>query len=148
MVCPNSDWTCLTPAEAGQQFGYPNARYGDAPCGYAQENGQTVNKYCFMDVDSGGYLPRNALIAGSIREGDDIYIINQTWVEHAVVNKSPVLQEGGPSTPFQSIFSFFNNMFGGGKITPETRLQRVGLNPQPEPPAQDPAQDPLVQNAK
>jgi hypothetical protein len=144
MACPNSDWTCLTPAGAAQQFGYPNARYGDAPCGYAQENGQTVNKYCFMDVDSGGNLPNNALIAGSIRAGDDIYIINQTWVEHAVVNKSPLLQEAEPSTPFQSIFSFFNNMFGGGKISPEARLQHVGLNPQPEPPAQDP----LVQNAK
>jgi len=167
MACPNSDWTCLTPAEAAQQFGYPNARYGDVPCGYAQENSQSVNQYCFMDVDSGGSLSQSALLRGSISNGDDIFIINETWIAHGVVKKSPGTESGGP---LQSIFSFFNGILAGsskpecrldivgfnpqpeppGKgapgvlIDPQSRLERIGLNPQPEPPALDPQ----VQNAR
>jgi hypothetical protein len=127
MSCPNSDWTCLTPAGAGQQFGYPNARYGDEPCGYAQENGQTVNKYCFMDVDSGGKLPAGVLTGNGIRDGDNIYILNQTWIEHSVVKKP------SDTAPLQSFFDFFRGMLSGSS-KPESRMEIVGFNPCPEPP--------------
>ncbi len=166
MSCPDADWTCLTPAGAAQQFGYPNARYGDAPCGYAQENGQTVNKYCFMDVDSGGSLPSRVLAANSIRDGDTIYIVNQTWIGRGIVRKP----SGASAAPFQSVFDFFSGILSGS-AKPESRLDIVGFNPQPEPPGriatgainnpenrlnlvglnpqpEPPAQDPLVQNAK
>jgi hypothetical protein len=168
-ACPNSDWSCLTPAEAGQQFGYPNARYGSEPCGYTPVQNQTIAKYCYMDVDTGGSLPYSALIAGSIKHGDSIYILNETWIQHGVVNKSS-LKETGSAAPLQSFFDFFNGILGGS-AKPESRLDIVGFNPQPEPPGrvaigdmnnpenrlnlvglnpqpEPPAQAPLVQNAK
>jgi len=130
--CPNSDWTCLTDAEAQQQFGYPNARYGDQACGYAQEGNQMVAKYCYMDVNT-GTLPAGALAAAGIKEGDDIYILNATLIEHAVVNKSPAQRKVANNIPWQSFFDFFSN-FLSGSAKPESRLEIVGFNPCPEPP--------------
>jgi len=135
MVCPNADWSCLTEAEAAQQFGYPNARYGDEPCGFVPVNNLVVYKYCFMDVTSWS-LPPGALAATGIREGDDIYIMNDTWIEHAVVNKTPAVTDNGDV--FQPVFNFFSSIISGKLPTPAERLERVGLNPCPEPPAQAP----------
>ena len=134
-VCPNADWSCLTDDEAAQQFGYPNARYGDEPCGYTPVNSQMILKYCYMDVDSGGSLPSGALVAGGIREGDDIYILNQTLIEHAIVNKSPAVRKTGDAgtNPVQSFFDFLSGIVGGS-AKPESRLDIVGFAPQPEPP--------------
>jgi hypothetical protein len=138
MVCPNADWSCLTDAEAAQQFGYPNARYGDGSCGYELVNNQFVFKYCYMDVPSGGSLPPGALAAAGIRKGDSIYIMNKTWIEHDVVGISPAVQTGGSgnANPFQSVFNFFSGILGGSPPKPEPNLQLVELNPCPEPPMQ------------
>jgi hypothetical protein len=136
MVCPNADWSCLTDAEAVQQFGYPNARYGDGSCGYERVNNAFVFKYCYMDVPSGGSLPPGALAATGIRDGGDIYIMNDTWIEHAVVNKTPAVSNNGDV--FQPVYNFFSSIFNGKLPTPEDRLKIVSLNPCPEPPAEVP----------
>ncbi len=129
VVCPNSDWACLTPAEAAQQFGYPNAQYGDEPCGYTLIDNQTVAKYCTIDVPSSGILAPEILAARGIRDGVDIYIKNETGIQHGVVKKLPS-PDGGI---LQSILNFIQNILGGSS-KPESRLEIVGFNPQPEPP--------------
>jgi hypothetical protein len=141
-VCPNSDWSCLTGDEAAQQFGYPNARYGDEPCGFVPVNNAFVYKYCYMDVPSGSLSP-GALAASGIKEGDDIYIMNDTWIEHAVVNKSPEARKTGEagSNPFQSFLDFVSGIVSGSS-KPTSRLDIVGFNPQPEPPGA-PLPDPM-----
>jgi hypothetical protein len=134
VVCPNSDWACLTPAEAAQQFGYPNAQYGDEPCGYTLIDNQTVAKYCSIDVPSSGILSPEILAAGGIMEGADIYIMNETWIQHGVVYR--LLGEEKPSLDggiLQSILNFIKNILGGSS-KPESRLEIVGFNPCPEPP--------------
>jgi hypothetical protein len=137
MVCPNADWSCLTDDEAAQQFGYPNARYGDGSCGYELVNNAFVFKYCYMDVPSGS-LPPGALAAAGIRKGDSIYIMNKTWIEHDVVGMSPAVPAGGSgnANPFQSVFDLFSGILGGSPPKPEPNLQLVELNPCPEPPMQ------------
>jgi hypothetical protein len=132
MVCPNADWSCLTDAEAVQQFGYPNARYGDGSCGYELVNNAFVFKYCYMDVPSGS-LPSGALAAAGIRKGDSIYLMNKTWIEHDVVGTSPAGGSGN-ANPFQSVFDLFSGILGGSPPKPEPNLQLVELNPCPEPP--------------
>jgi hypothetical protein len=129
-ACPNSDWSCLTTAEAQAQFGYPNARYGDAPCGYTQA--PVVAKYCYMDVNSGGNLPSAALTATGINNGDRVYILNETFVVEKVV-KTGVKKEIANAAPWQGVFDFLSGILSGS-AKPESRLDIVGFNPQPEPP--------------
>ena len=134
--CPNSDWTCLSPAEAVQQFGDSNARYGNQPCQYVQVNNRTVARYCYMDVDTGGSLPAGALRAAGIQKDEDIYIANASWVQHAVVNTLPETGQGSGGAapgPLQPVFDFFSSLFGGVP-KPAPNLQLVELNPCPEPP--------------
>ena len=114
VACPNSDWSCLTPAEAAQQFGYPNARYGDDACGYSQSANQTVVKYCFMDVPSGGSISSAALGAQGIRNGADIFVANDTGVEHGVVNLTAAAEKPAANAgPVQSFFDFLSGIFSG-----------------------------------
>jgi hypothetical protein len=137
-ACPDSDWSCLTEAEAAQQFGYPNARYGDEPCEWMQVSGGFIPKYCFIDVDTGGKLSQSALLATGIKDGDNIYILNQTWIQHTVVKKSTGVQKTSEanSNPVQSFFDFLSGILSGS-AKPESRLEIVGFNPCPEPPGKE-----------
>jgi hypothetical protein len=132
-ACPNSDWQCLTDHEAQLQIGYPFARYGNAPCGYALENNQTTAQYCYRDVDDGGSLSAAALAAPGIRDGDDIFIENATWIQHAVVNRTAAQKGPAAATPWQAFFDFFSGILGGSS-RPDSRLIVVGFDPCPEPP--------------
>lgn len=135
VACPNSDWTCLQLAEAEQQFGFPLAQYGNDPCDYQEVNNQTVAKYCFMDLPSSESLSPQILGARGIREGADIYLMNDTVVKHGIVNTSLVQKAASSEKPslIQSFFDFFANILSGNK-KPELRLEIVGFDPQPEPP--------------
>jgi hypothetical protein len=136
-ACPNSGWSCLSPAEAVQQFGDENARYGDQPCQYVQDmNNRTIARYCYSSVDTGGSLPGSALSAAGIQKDEDIYIANASWVQHMVVSTSPETGQGsgaGNAGPLQPVFDFFSSLFGGVP-KPAPNLQLVELNPCPEPP--------------
>jgi hypothetical protein len=142
--CPD-DWSCLTPAEAKQKFGL-YARYGTTPCGLEDNPGSSWGmstlKYCCRDATL-GTLPQGALAASGIKEGDDIYIINDTWIEHAVVKKSPGDGKTGEANtnPFQSFLDFLSGIVSGS-AKPESRLEIVGFNPCPEPPGA-PIPDPM-----
>jgi hypothetical protein len=135
---PDSDWICMTPAEAQQRFG-TYARLGDTPCGLEENYGSPLAaiKFCYSEAPSMS-LPSGALTATGIREGEDIYIMNKTWIEHAVVNISPATGQegsgGGNAGPLQPIFDFFSSLFGGGVPKPSAHLELVELNPCPEPP--------------
>jgi hypothetical protein len=139
------DWSCLTPAEAKQKFGL-YARFGTTPCGLEDNPGSSWGmgtlKYCCR-ATSLGSLPQGALAASGIKEGDDIYIINDTWIEHAVVKKSPGVGKTGEAetNPFQSFLDFLSGIVSGS-AKPESRLEIVGFNPCPEPPGA-PIPDPM-----
>jgi hypothetical protein len=136
VLCPK-DWSCLTPAEAKQQFGW-YARYNDTPCGLEDNPGSSWGmatlKYCCRDF-SMGTLPQGALDAADIRDGDIIYIINDTWIGHGIVNKSPAVQDNGErsTNPIQSFLDFLSGIVSGSS-KPTSRLAMVAFNPQPEPP--------------
>lgn len=128
-------WICLTPAQAEQQFGDSWARKGDTPCGL-EETGSPLAalKYCYQDAPSWS-LPAGVLDAADIADGDNIYIMNRTWIERAVVKRSPAVQETGTANtnPFQSFLDFLSGIVSGSS-KPESRLDIVGFNPCPEPP--------------
>jgi hypothetical protein len=132
--CPNSQWSCLMEDDAVQQFGYPNARYGDGSCGYELLNNTFVLKYCFQDIPSSQAIFPGALAASGVKKGDTIFIMNKTWIERDVVGTSPAGQDTGNGGLFQPVFNFFSDVFGGGTPRPELNLQLVELNPCPEPP--------------
>lgn len=147
--CPNPDWSCLTLAEAAAAFGNTYAQFGNQACGYSGSGDQMVAKYCCQDIPNSGTLSAAALSAKEITEGADIYIFNESGIQHGIVNKSSALQESKAvdSNPIQQIFDFFSNILGGSK-KPMSRLDIVGFAPQPEPPkvplnenAQDQAQE-------
>jgi hypothetical protein len=134
---PDSVWICLTQAEAEQRFG-TYAKLGDTPCGLEENYGSPLAtiKFCYSDAPLWS-VSSSALDAAGIKNGDDIYIMNKTWIEHAVVNKSPeVRQTGGAGTnPFQSFLDFLSGILSGSS-KPESKLEIVGFNPCPEPPGQ------------
>jgi hypothetical protein len=133
--CPNPDWSCLTLTEAVGAFGNTYARYGNLACGYTGSGDQMVPKYCCKDILISGALSSESLSAKEIKEGADIYLVNETGILHGIVNKSSALQESKAveSNPIQQIFDFFSNILGGSK-KPASRLDIVGFAPQPEPP--------------
>jgi hypothetical protein len=133
--CPNPDWSCLTLTEAVGAFGNTYARYGNLACGYTGSGDQMVPKYCCKDILISGALSPESLSAKEIKEGADIYLVNETGILHGIVNKSSALQESKAveSNPIQQIFDFFSNILGGSK-KPASRLDIVGFAPQPEPP--------------
>jgi hypothetical protein len=155
--CINADWSCLTLAEATAAFGNTYARYGNLACGYTGSGDQMVAKYCCKDILISGALSPESLSAKEIPEGADIYIFNETGIQHGIVNKSSALQESKAvdSNPIQQIFDFFSNIFGGSK-KPTSRLEIVGFAPQPEPPgkvyvdenAQEQAQEQAQEHAQ
>jgi hypothetical protein len=144
VICPNPDWSCLTLAEAAAAFGNTYAQFGNQACGYSGSGDQMVAKYCYQDIPNSGTLSAAALNAKEITEGADIYIFNESGIQHGIVNKSSALQESKAvdSNPIQQIFDFFSNILGGSK-KPMSRLDIVGFAPQPEPP-----KVPLNENAQ
>jgi hypothetical protein len=133
--CLNTDWSCMTLAEATAAFGSTYAQFGNQACGYSGSGDQMVAKYCCKDIPNSGILSDAAISAMEIKEGADIYIFNETGIQHGIVNKSSALQESKAvdSNPIQQIFDFFSNIFSGSK-KPVSRLDIVGFAPQPEPP--------------
>jgi hypothetical protein len=136
-ACPqNSNWTCMTRFAAGTLFGDTYAQLGSLPCEVTQVDGQWAYKFCFQDIPSSWSMTPGALASAGIRQGDDVYILNRTWIEHDVAGTSPAaLANGaGSANPFQPVFDFFSGIFGGSPPKPELNLQLVELNPCPEPP--------------
>jgi hypothetical protein len=126
----------MTMFAARTLFGDSYAQLGSLPCEVTQVDGQWAYKFCFQDIPSSWSMTPGALAASGIKKGDDVYIMNKTWIEHDVVNTSPAVQTGGGgnANPFQPVFDFFSGIFGGSAPKPEPNLQLVELNPCPEPP--------------
>jgi hypothetical protein len=133
--CPNPDWSCLTLTEAVGAFGNTYAQFGNQACGYSGSGDQMLAKYCCQDIPNSGTLSAAALNAKEITDGADIYIFNETGIQHGIVNKSSALQESKAvdRNPIQQIFDFFSNILGGSK-KPMSSLEIKGFAPQPEPP--------------
>jgi hypothetical protein len=154
--CPNPDWSCLTLTEAVGAFGNTYAQFGNQACGYSGSGDQMLAKYCCQDIPNSGTLSAAALNAKEITDGADIYIFNETGIQHGIVNKSSALQESKAvdRNPIQQIFDFFSNILGGSK-KPMSSLEIKGFAPQPEPPkvyvdenAQEQAQEQAQEHAQ
>lgn len=66
-------------------------------------------------------------------KGADIFVANDTGVQHGVVNLTAAENPATNAGPVQSFFDFLSGVFGGSS-KPTSRLEIVGFNPQPEPP--------------